>query len=109
MVGEGVFAHKTSSASEAAEPLHEPPSGGREGVGGLSEAGVGEEYPSAAFWARDADVLPSGQVPGLCLWAVELRIRHPITDEELVFVLPDEITGFEDLLASNGGVDAAAS
>lgn len=71
--------------------------------GALASMGLGTPYPSPAFFARNLDVLPSGQVPTLCLWAIELRIQHPITDVELHLLLPDP-PEFHDLLARNGGV-----
>lgn len=74
--------------------------------GALAALDLGSPYPSPAFFARNMDVLPSGHVPTLCLWAVELRIRHPITDVELHLLLPDP-PEFRDLLAENGGVCAS--
>lgn len=74
--------------------------------GALASLGLGSPYPSPAFFARNLDVLPSGEVPTLCLWAIELRIQHPITDVELHLLLPDP-PEFRDLLARNGGVCAS--
>lgn len=81
-------------------------------IGNGSEASSVPSYGDlerAAEAGRKTEVLSSGQPVGLCLWAVELQLAHPVTGEHVGCLIDAHARAYSDIMAAEQAAAASCN